>query len=66
MPRRKADLEKHTMNFYSGDFDRVRLLHPGLDVGLVIRTILHQYCDAEETKAPTQRVALEVTELEDV
>lgn len=61
MPRKKEDLEKHTLNFFTGDFDRARLLYPDMDVGEIVREILHQHLDAEEAKRPPVRVPLSTT-----
>lgn len=66
MPRRKEDLEKHTLNFFTGDFERVRTLYPGMEVGEVIRTILRNHIEAEEAKLPEVRVPLATVESVDV
>lgn len=62
MPRAKSDLQKHTLNFYQGDFDALRRLYPAIEVTKVIREIVHQHRLAEEAKQPEQRVPLTVTE----
>lgn len=58
MPNPKLDLQKHTLNLFNGDFDRLKALHPDLDGGAVIRQLVRDYIDKIEANAPTQPATL--------
>lgn len=45
MPRTKADLQKHTLNLRTGDFDRMGQLFPHMDSSTAIRTLLSRFID---------------------
>lgn len=52
MPRRKAELQKHTLNLRPGDFDKMGELFPDLGSSVAIRTVLSKFIDKNyrETK----------------
>lgn len=54
MPRTKADLQKHTLNLRTGDFDRMGQLFPNMDSSTAIRTLLSRFIDKnwKEAKQP--------------
>lgn len=54
MPKPKADLQKHTLNLRTGDFDRMGQLFPAMDSSLAIRTLLSRFIDKnwKESKQP--------------
>lgn len=62
MPRKKDDLEKHTLNFHRGDFDRLRALYPEQEIGQIVRTLIHQHIEAEEIRFPRVSVPINVPE----
>lgn len=52
MPRKNEGLEKHTLNFYAGDIERLRRLYPEQEIGFLLRNLLRQHLEAEEAKVP--------------
>jgi hypothetical protein len=55
MPREKADLQKHTLNLRTGDFDKIGQLFPNMDSSTAIRTLLSKFIDNNWKKARTPR-----------
>lgn len=52
MPKNdKEDLQKHTLNLYPGDYDRLRLLFPDIGAGAVIRRLVRKFLDQTEGQA---------------
>ena len=43
MPKANSDFQKHTLNLYRGDFEKLRILYPNLESSLVLRTILRKH-----------------------
>ena len=54
MARTKSDLQKHTLNLRTGDFDRMGQLFPDMDSSTAIRTLLSRFIDKnwKEGKQP--------------
>jgi hypothetical protein len=40
---REGNLQKHTLNLFSGDYERLQLLYPDVGAGPIIRRILRWY-----------------------
>lgn len=55
MPKDEA-LQKHTMNFYKGDFDELRIIHPDIPVSVAIREIVHNHVLASKAGLPTPAI----------
>lgn len=57
----KADeLQKHTLNFYRGDFDRIRALWPDQEPSVIVREFIHDMLDKHEAIAPSQAPDIKV------
>lgn len=48
---RDAPTQKHTLNLYEGDFDRLRELYPHVGASIVIRRLIRRYIEDIERKA---------------
>lgn len=52
MPK-NPDLQKHTLNLFVGDYEKLQLLFPQQGAGPIIRQILHDFiarCEASDTR----------------
>lgn len=62
MPKISQDLQKHTVNLFTGDFDRLGVLFPEADKSDVLRRVLREFiakCEANNAKElPKVEVAL--------
>ena len=45
MPRKAEDLEKKTLNFRRGDFEKMAALFPGFGGSVAIRTLVAKFVD---------------------
>ena len=52
MTSRKLDLQKVTLNLFSGDMDRLRALHPDLEPSVVVRQLVHDHIARIEAEVP--------------
>jgi hypothetical protein len=41
-------LQKHTLNLFEGDYDKLRSFYPDVGAGAVIRRIVHRYIEQIE------------------
>lgn len=58
MPRNE-DLQKHTLNLYRGDYEKIQQLYPDLGAARAIRHIIRQFldrCESEATNMPSAPV----------
>lgn len=60
MPRPAEDLQKHTMNFYAGDFDRIRALWPDQEPSVIIREAIHAMVVNHEAVATSEPPRIEI------
>lgn len=62
MPKPDYPLQKHTLNFYEGDFDRIRALWPDQEPSVIVREFIHDMLEKHESvaqsRAPDIKVAL--------
>lgn len=42
---KNEDLQKHTLNLFAGDYDRLQALFPDLSAAVVIRKIVREFAD---------------------
>ncbi len=60
MPKTADDLQKHTLNFYAGDFDRIRALWPDQEPSVIIREFIHDMIEKHEAVSPSHTPAVKV------
>lgn len=46
----KADLSKHTLNLFPGDYAKLQDLYPDIGAATIIRRIVHRFLDQIEEK----------------
>lgn len=46
------DLQKHTLNLWAGDYERLQVLYPDTGAGPVIRTIVRRFVEQCEATPP--------------
>ena len=54
-----AKLQKHTLLLFTGDFERLRALHPGAKPSEIIRTLLNNHIKRVSDATPTPEVTME-------
>ncbi len=52
--RIKADLQKHTLNLYRDDLEKLAALHPSLDKSVVVRELVRAHIEKAEQEAPAE------------
>lgn len=53
MPKRSLDaLQKHTLNLYEGDFDKITALFPDMQPSVVVRELVRSTIERHEAAAP--------------
>ena len=60
MAKSKLDLQKHTLNFFAGDIEKLAALHPDLEPSVVVRTLVREHIDKVERTITTTKVQIEV------
>ena len=55
----KADLKKHTLLLFDGDFDRLKDLHPDVTPSKVLRTLLRNHIKRVMEATPTPELETE-------
>lgn len=60
MPKQALGLSKHTMNFYEGDFDRIRSIWPDEEPSVIIREFVHEMIEKHEAAAQVEMPEIEV------
>lgn len=48
--REDAELHKHTLNLYKGDYTKIQELFPDIGAGVVIRKVIRNYVESIEAK----------------
>lgn len=48
----EEELQKHTLNLFSGDYDKLRSMFPDVGAGAIIRRIVRAYLEQTEGKRP--------------
>ena len=48
--REGAELHKHTLNLYQGDYAKIQELFPDIGAGVVIRKVVRNYVETIEAK----------------
>lgn len=49
-------LQKHTLNIFAGDFDRLQRLHPEVGAAAVIRRLIRKYLEENEPKPDLTKI----------
>lgn len=49
----KSEFQKHTLNFFSGDVQRLQELYPDIGASIVIRTIVRKFIEKIEREGTT-------------
>ena len=55
------ELQKHTVNLYAGDFDKLSTLFPNADKSTVLRNILHDFIAKIEAGSVKELPQVEVS-----
>ena len=55
----KADLKKHTLLLFNGDFERLKDLHPNVTPSKVLRTLLRNHIKRVMEATPTPELETE-------
>ena len=59
----KADeegLQKHTLNLYPGDYEKLRVLYPDVGAGAIIRRLVRKYIEQIETNGGSINAEVEI------
>ena len=49
------ELQKHTLNLFAGDYEKLQQLYPDHGAGPIIRSVIHKFieqCESGSTKLP--------------
>lgn len=46
----KEPMQKHTLNLFAGDFERLQALYPDVGAAAVIRRLIRKHLDAADPK----------------
>jgi hypothetical protein len=61
MPRKSADdLQKHTLNLFRGDMDKLRALFPDQEPSVLVRDIIRATIDNIEASVDKPKVTTEI------
>ena len=52
MSKTQPELQKHTLNFFAGDVDKLRRYYPDIEVSILIRQIVHDFITRTEQGMP--------------
>ena len=55
------DLQKHTLNLFAGDYEKLQLLYPDHGAGPIIRSIVHKFieqCESGSAETPNVETQL--------
>lgn len=53
----KADLSKHTLNLFPGDYAKLQQYYPDIGAATIIRRIVRRFLDQIEEKGEAQPIA---------
>ena len=59
MTKPNSDFQKHTLNLFRGDFEKLRVLYPNLESSLVLRTILRKHITEVEGGKETVEIKID-------
>jgi len=48
MAKSKSNFQKHTLNFFEGDMEKLAALHPDLEPSVVVRTLVRTHIESIE------------------
>lgn len=61
MAREREDTTKHTLHFFRGDVERLRVLYPETGASLIIRTLVRRHIERIEAAAtPSEQLKLDI------
>lgn len=60
---KNSDLQKHTLNLYAGDFDRLAEFYPDIPAATIVRKLVRRYIEQVEASGsasinPTVEISL--------
>ena len=58
--KKSEDLQKHTLNLRSGDYERLQSLYPNLGAAVVIRQLVSNYLDRDKSEIDTKNMELDI------
>jgi len=53
-------LQKHTLNLYEGDYEKIRLLYPDVGAGAIIRRIVRKFIEQVEQQGASIDAKVEI------
>jgi hypothetical protein len=53
-------LQKHTLNLYEGDYEKIRLLYPDVGAGAIIRRIVRRFIEQVEVTGTSIDAKVEI------
>jgi hypothetical protein len=56
----ETDLQKHTLNLYRGDYDRLRAAYPDIGAATVIRRVVRKFVEKIEASESATDVDLSI------
>lgn len=56
----ETDLQKHTLNLYRGDYEKLRAAYPDIGAAVVIRRVIRKFIDRIEASAGETDVDLSI------
>lgn len=57
---KNSDLQKHTLNLFAGDYDRLALLFPDTGAGPIIRQLVREFLSRAEVAAESPEVEVKL------
>lgn len=53
-------LQKHTLNLYPGDYEKLRILYPDVGAGAIIRRVVRKYIEQIEANEASIDAKVEI------
>ena len=60
MPKGEIELQKHTLNLYAGDFDKLQNFFPDIGASIIVRRIVHRFVEQIEQQGTDADVEIKV------
>lgn len=60
MAKSDPDLQKHTLNLFKGDYERLQLLYPDTGAGAVIRRVVRSFLEQVDSGGDETDLNVEV------
>lgn len=57
----KEPMQKHTLNIFAGDFDRLQRMYPDVGAAAIIRRLIRRHLEDTEPKADTSKIKEQVS-----